>query len=307
MAEKRHALGRGLDALIGDALEGTGRQPGTPFEVDIDQLSPNRYQPRARTEDAKIDDLARSIKANGLIQPIVVRQAGSGYQIIAGERRWHAAQRAGLLKVPVTVRDIPEGQDRKLLEWALIENIQREDLNPIDEASAYRRLVDEFAVTQEDIAAAVGKDRSSVANLLRLLKLPQDVREEVSAGRLSMGHARALLAIESDHDQRNLARDVVAHGWSVRETEQMVARALARQSPAGPAKRGAERILDVHTRAAQDTLRLTLGTKVDIVRRGAGGEIRIAFKSENELIRIYEILVEGDRNLGQTPAKTRPQ
>jgi len=292
MVEKRHALGRGLDALIGDALEGAGRVPGTAFEIDIDRLSPNSYQPRSRTEDARIDDLAQSIKANGVIQPILVRPNGAGYQIIAGERRWHAAQRAGLLRVPVTVREVPEGQDLKLLEWALIENIQREDLNVIEEAQAYKRLTEEFGLTQEDIATAVGKDRSSVANILRLLKLPQDVREEVLAGRLSMGHARAILALEGEHEQRNFARDAVVRGWSVRETEQLVTRALTHGGAPGAKKRSATaRELDVHTRAAQDKLRLTFGTKVDIARKGKGGEIRIAFKSEEELIRIYEILV----------------
>ncbi len=294
MAEKRHALGRGLDALIGDALEGTGRPAGAPFEVGVDELSPNRYQPRSRTEDARIDDLARSIKANGLIQPIVVRLAAHGYQIIAGERRWHAAQRAGLLKVPVTVRDVPDGQDQKLLLWALIENIQREDLNPIEEASAYKRLADDFNLTQEEIAASVGKDRSTVANLLRLLKLPQDVRDDVASGSLTVGHARALLALETEQEQRNLARDAVAHGWSVRETEQLVTRALTHGgAPGAKTPAAGERTLDVHTRAAQDKLRLTFGTRVDIVRRGKGGEIKIGFKSEEELIRIYEILVNG--------------
>jgi len=292
MVEKRHALGRGLDALISDALEGAGRTPGTAFEIDIDRLAPNSYQPRSRTEDVRIDELAQSIKANGVIQPILVRPKGNSYQIIAGERRWHAAQRAGLLKVPVTVREVPEGQDLKLLEWALIENIQREDLNVIEEAQAYKRLADEFGLTQEDIATAVGKDRSSVANILRLLKLPQDVREEVLAGRLSMGHARAILALESEHEQRNFARDVVARGWSVRETEQLVTRALTREgAPGARTKPAAPREMDVHTRAAQDKLRLTLGTRVDIARKGKGGEIRIAFKDEDELIRIYEILV----------------
>jgi len=292
MVEKRHALGRGLDALIGDALDGTGRTPGLAFEVDIDRLAPNSYQPRSRTEDARIDDLARSIKANGVIQPILVHPKGGGYQIIAGERRWRAAQRAGLLKVPVTVREVPEGQDLKLLEWALIENIQREDLNVIEEALAYKRLADEFGLTQEDIATAVGKDRSSVANILRLLKLPQDVREEILAGRLSMGHARAILALDTETEQRNFARDAVARGWSVRETEQLVTRALTHAAAPGAKTKGSgPRELDVHTRAAQDKLRLTFGTKVDIARKGKGGEIRIAFKSEEELIRIYELLV----------------
>jgi ParB family transcriptional regulator, chromosome partitioning protein len=291
MVEKRHALGRGLDALIGDALEGTGRTPGAPFEVDIDRLSPNSYQPRSRTENARIDELAQSIKANGVIQPILVRPKGSAYQIIAGERRWHAAQRAGLLKVPVTVRDVPEGDDRKLLEWALIENLQREDLNVLEEAAAYKRLAEEFGLTQDAIAAAVGKDRSSVANILRLLKLPQEVREEVLDGRLSMGQARAILALESEQEQRNFAREAVAKGWSVRETEQMVTRALTRAGGPAAKKAPAAREADVHTRAAQDRLRLTFGTRVDIARRGQGGEIRIAFKNEEELIRIYEILI----------------
>jgi ParB family chromosome partitioning protein len=291
MADKRPALGRGLDALIGDTLDSASHASATPLEVDIDRLSPNPYQPRSRADDARIDELARSIKSNGLIQPIVVRRAGNAYQIIAGERRWQAAQRAGLLKVPVTVRDLPEGQEQKLLEWALIENLQREDLNVIEEALAYKRLVAEFDLTQEEIAAAVGKDRSSVANILRLLKLPVDVRDEVSAGRLSMGHARALLALDSEQDQRNLARDAVARGWSVRETEQIVTRALAHPPAAAGKKAAADRVLDAHTRAAQDKLRFTLGTKADIVRKGKGGEIRIAFKDEAELIRIYEILV----------------
>ena len=292
MVEKRHALGRGLDALISDALEGTGRTPGAAFEIDIDRLAPNSYQPRSRTEDARIEELARSIKANGVIQPILVRPTGNTYQIIAGERRWHAAQRAGLLKVPVTVREVPEGQDLKLLEWALIENIQREDLNVIEEAQAYKRLADEFGLTQDDIATAVGKDRSTVANILRLLKLPQDVRQEVLAGRLSMGHARAILALDNEVEQRNFARDAVAHGWSVRETEQLVTRALTHAGAQGEKKKArAPRELDVHTRAAQDKLRLTFGTRVEIARKAKGGEIRIAFKDEDELIRIYEILV----------------
>jgi len=157
---------------------------------------------------------------------------------------------------------------------------------------AYKRLVAEFDLTQEEVAAAVGKDRSSVANILRLLKLPIDVRDEVSAGRLSMGHARALLALDREQDQRNLARDAVAGAWSVRETEQMVTRALTHPPPAGAKNAPAARVLDVHTRAAQDKLRLTLGTKADIIRKGKGGVIRIAFKDEDELIRIYEILVK---------------
>lgn len=298
MAEKRHALGRGLDALIGDALEGAGRPAGGPFEVEIDRLSPNRLQPRSRVEDARIDELARSIRANGVIQPILVRQAPNGYQIIAGERRWRAAQRAGLLRVPVTVRDVPDDQDRSLLLLALIENLQRVDLNPMAEAAAYQRLVDEFRLTQDEIAAAVGKDRSTVANMLRLLKLPRDVRDDVAAGRLTTGHARALVALEGEEAQRNLAREAIAHGWSVRETERFVTRALARSGAAAARKPLGARTLDADTKAAQDKLRLVIGGRVDILRRGRGGEIRIGFKNEEELIRIFEILVRDNQGLG---------
>src|SRR5258705_10845057 len=216
--EKRPALGKGLSALIPDAAE-----PGFgPLEIDIDRLSPNALQPRRQMDDARLDDLAQSIKSNGVIQPIVVRKVGDRFHIIAGERRWRAAQKAGLLRVPVVIREIIAGQERTLLEMALIENIQRENLNPIDEAQAYRRLTDEFQLTQDEIATAVGKDRATVANILRLLKLPEDVRADVAAGNLSMGHARALLALPTDGDQRRVARDVIARSLSVRETEALV-------------------------------------------------------------------------------------
>jgi ParB family transcriptional regulator, chromosome partitioning protein len=288
MADKRPALGKGLSALI----PGSGATPTRPQnnEVDIDLLSPNRYQPRGEPSERGIEELAASIKSTGLIQPIVVRRVDGRYQIIAGERRWRAAQRAGLLRVPVVVKEVPEGQDQRILEMALIENIQREDLNPIDEARAYRRLADQFALTQEQIAVAVGKDRSSVANTLRLLRLPDEVRNEVAAGNLSMGHARALLALDNEQNQRNLAREVITRSLSVRETEQLVTHALATKDQ--PEEPKPEKVVDVHTRAAQDKLRMALGTKVDIVRRGKGGEIRVAFKNEDELQRIYEILTE---------------
>ena len=291
MPEKRPALGRGLSALIGEPLLSAAPAAGAPFEVEIDQLSPNQYQPRSRADETGLDDLAHSIKTNGVLQPIMVRRASGAFQIIAGERRWRAARRAGLATVPIVVRDVPDDHDPKLLEWALIENIQRENLNPIEEAHAYRRLADQFHLTQEDIASAVGKDRSSVANYLRLLKLPAEVQDDVSAGRLSMGHARALLALETESAQRTIARDIVALGFSVRETEQVVTRALTR--PGGDEKKGAiARSVDVHTRAAQDKMRMALGTNVDIIRRGKGGVIRIAFKNEDELQRLYEALTE---------------
>jgi len=283
--EKRPALGKGLSALIPDVPE--VHAGGSPTEVDVDRISPNEHQPRHRFEDVRLDELAQSIKANGVIQPIVVRKVDGGYRIIAGERRWRAAQRAGLTRVPVVVKDVNAGSDAQLLEMALIENIQREDLNPIDQAAAYDRLSSEFGMTQEEIAAAVGKDRSSVANHIRLLKLPQEVRAEVAGGRLSMGHARALVATADEGSQRQIAREVIARDLSVRETEAMVKR-IGRDSSA--ARRRAPAATDVHTRAAEEKLRMTLGTRVRINRRGSGGRIEIDFGSEDELQRLYEHL-----------------
>jgi ParB family chromosome partitioning protein len=279
--EKRPALGKGLSALIPDSFEAS-----SPTTVDIDRLSPNELQPRSHMDPINLADLSRSIASNGIIQPIIVRKVGDRFHIIAGERRWRAAKMAGLSQVPIVVRDVEPGAERSLLEVALIENIQRENLNPIEEALAYRRLADRFEMTQEAIATAVGKDRVTVANTVRLLKLPEDVRADVASGILSMGHARALLALPDESEQRRMARDVVARGLSVRETEALVK------------KNGETRVetktssVDVHTRAAEDRLRLVLGTRVRIVRRGTRGRIEVDFGSEDELIRIYEQLTE---------------
>jgi len=259
-----------------------------PAEVDIDRLSPNTFQPRAQIDDGRLDELAQSIRTNGLIQPIVVRKTGDRFQIIAGERRWRAAHKAGLTRVPVVVREFQEGGERSLLEMALIENIQRENLNPLDEALAYRRLADEFQLTQDEIASAVGKDRATIANFMRLLKLPEEVRAEVSGGRLSMGHARALVSLTNEADQRRLAREVIGRTLSVRETESLVKKILEETAPPAPPK--AAEPADVHTRAAEDKLRVLLGTRVRIVRRRSGGRIEIEFTSENELIRVYDQL-----------------
>lgn len=283
--EKRPALGKGLSALIPDAPEPTR---ASPVELDIDRLTPNTYQPRAQFDDARLEDLATSIRSNGIIQPIIVRRVGDQYHIIAGERRWRAAQMAGLMRVPVVVRHIQAGHEQAILEMALIENIQRENLNPIDEALAYKRLVDQFHLTQEHIAGAVGKDRATVANVLRLLKLPAEVRADVADGNLSMGHARALLALPSDTDQRRIARDVVSRSLSVRETESIVRKAVElKDRVADPT---AAPKADVHTRAAEEQLRLRLGTRVRIVRRGTKGRIEIEFGSEDELIRLFDDL-----------------
>jgi len=285
--DKRPALGKGLSALIPDAPE---PPPVATIEADIDRLMPNDFQPRLGVSDDRLQELAQSIRANGVIQPIVVRKHGDRFQIIAGERRWRASKIAGLPRVPIVVKEVAPGHEQSLLEMALIENIQREDLNPIEEALAYRRLADEFHLKQEEIAAAVGKDRASVANCIRLLKLPEEVRAEVASGRLTMGHARALLSLSADADQRRVARDVIARGLSVRETESIVKKAIE----TGASARGAAapKPVDVHTRAAEDRLKLLLGTRVRIVRNGARGRIEIDFASEDELIRIFEQLTE---------------
>jgi ParB family chromosome partitioning protein len=298
MVDRKPALGKGLSALIPDAPEALA-QSRASFEIDIDLLEPNDYQPRGAVNVERLDELTASIKANGVIQPIVVRRTDAvaggqlgaeRYQIIAGERRWRAAKRAGLLKVPVFVKEIGAGEKQQRLEMALIENIQREDLNPMEEAHAYERLVNEFGMRHEDVAAQVGKDRSSVANTLRLLKLPEEVRAEVAAGHLSMGHARAIVSLASDADQRRVARDVLARGLSVRETEAMVKKMAA--PGATSATTPTAKVKDVHTRAAEEQLRLALGTPVAIKRRGKGGALEIAFANENELQRIYEYLTE---------------
>jgi ParB family transcriptional regulator, chromosome partitioning protein len=295
MLERRPALGKGLSALIPETPE---VPKNGALQIDIDLLAPNEHQPRLQMDDAKLEELTQSIRANGVIQPILVRRTGTSYRIIAGERRWRAAQRAGLMKVPVVVREVPEGSGKQLLELALIENIQRENLNPVDEALAYQRLADEFTLTQDQIAAAVGKDRSSIANYVRLLKLPEEVRADLAAGAISMGHARALLALPDAAGQRHAAREVIARGLSVRDAEALVKR-LTNQDANGPAngepaaergRRNVEAAKDVHTRAAEDRMRFALGTKVRIVRRGNGGTVEVDFTSEAELNRIYEFI-----------------
>jgi ParB family transcriptional regulator, chromosome partitioning protein len=293
VAEKRPALGRGLSALIPEApIEAPppaappapSAPRGVPLEVDLDRIVPNPRQPRLQMEQGPLEELAQSIRVNGIIQPILVRRSGDHYEIIAGERRWRAAQIAGLLRVPVVVREIADNQ---LLQVALIENIQRENLNPIDEATAYRRLLDECAMTQEALAEAVGKDRASIANHLRLLRLPAEVQRQVSGGALSMGHARALVALENLVTLKQAADDVVARALSVRETEALVRRL---NGPPPPAPVVA--VKDVHTREAEDVLKLALGTKVRIVRKGKGGKVEIDFVSEDELNRIYEHITD---------------
>lgn len=290
--DKRPALGKGLSALIPDVPAPAA--PRNPQELDVDRLEPSEFQPRLHMDERALDELARSIAASGIIQPIVVRPVGPDrYQIIAGERRWRAAQRAGLTTVPVIVKQPATTTRAQLLEWALVENLQRENLNPIEEATAYQRLVQEFQLTHDDIAQRVGKDRSTVANAIRLLKLPVEVRAEVSSNALSMGHARALLALPSETDQRRVAREIISRGLSVREAEGLVKRAL--EAPGTPKAGHAPKPKDVHTRAAEDILHRALGAPVEITRRSRGGSIVIGFSSEADLQRIYEYLTDERR------------
>lgn len=289
--EKRPALGKGLSALIPDLpAAGPAR---SPVELDVDWLEPSEFQPRLHMDEAALEELAKSIGANGIIQPVVVRKVGAEkYQIIAGERRWRAAQRAGLLKVPVVVKDTTGTTRAQILEWALIENVQRENLNPIEEATAYQRLAQEFNLSQDDIAARVGKDRSSVANTIRLLRLPAEVRNDVASKALSMGHARALLALATEADQRRIARDVIARGLSVRETESLVKHAVEPGAKTAPA---AAKPKDVHTRAAEEAMHRAIGAPVEIVRKGRGGQVVIKFSSEDDLQRLYDYLTNTER------------
>jgi ParB family transcriptional regulator, chromosome partitioning protein len=282
---KRKALGKGLGALLpGPEAEHAG--PDRALEVAVQALEPNPFQPRTRLRPAALEELTASIRESGIVQPILVRSLANGrYQIIAGERRWRAAQKAGLATLPVTVREVPEGQ---LLELALVENIQREELSALEEAQAFHRLQEELRLTQEEVARRVGRERSTVANTLRLLRLPARVRELLADGRLDAGHARALLALERTEDQVQLAGEAARRGLSVREVERRVAqlRAPARKPVTGQ---------DANTRAAEERLRSALGTRVAISRRGKGGVLRVLFTSEAELNRLFDVMLRGAR------------
>jgi len=280
---KRKALGKGLSALL---PEPEPARPEATDEVPTASLEPNPFQPRSALEPGRLKELADSIRESGMVQPILVRRNGGRYQIIAGERRWRAAQQLGLPTVPVSIRQVA---DDRLLELALVENIQREELTPIEEAHAFQRLQEELRLTQEDVARKVGRDRSTVANTLRLLRLPREVREMIGAGGLDAGHGRALLALEGAEAQLALAQEAARRGLSVREVERRVALLRA-------PRRGATPRRDPNTRAAEERLRHALGTRVQITRRGSAGQLRIAFGSEAELNRLFEVLIRGSRS-----------
>ena len=278
----RKALGRGLGALL--SSDRTVDLGADPTEVDVDAIVPGPMQPRTHFDEGSLEGLADSIRSHGIVQPLLVRRHGEGYELIAGERRWRAAKLAGLTKVPVIVRDVP---DKDLLEIALIENIQRENLNAIEEAHAYKRLIETVGLTQEELAARVGRDRSYITNYLRLLKLPDDLQKLVVEGRLSTGHARTILGLSHVDLQRKVARQVIDGGLSVRATEHLVRKAV----DGVPAKTASA--VDPNIRAAESKLRRALGTQVRIVQlRGEGqGKVEISFFSNQDLDRIYNLLI----------------
>lgn len=280
----RQPLGRGLSALLGDAP--AEKTETSINEVDIDLIDPNPDQPRTRFVESALDELAKSIESNGIVQPVVVRRKGIRYQIVAGERRWRAAQRAGLRRVPVTVRDIA---DEKLLEIALIENIQRQELNPVEEARAYRKLIDTIGFTQEELSDRVGKERSLIATSLRILKLPQDILQLIEEEKLTAGHGRALLLSDDVATQRQVARSVIEHWLSVRETERMIKRAGAKQTQTADRTKVTS-AKDANVRLAETKLMRALGTNVKITPTGkdGAGKIEVEYYNSNDLDRLFQ-------------------
>ncbi len=285
---RKRGLGRGLDALI-ERPEPPAAAPQTGAAgirtLPIAALKPNRFQPRVSFDEAELESLAESIRAQGLVQPLVVTgEADGSYSIVAGERRWRAARRAGLEEVPVIVRD--QLDDRARLELALVENLQRSDLNALEEAEAYQALQERFGLSHEEIAGRVGKGRTTITNSLRLLKLPEEIRELLREGRLSAGQARPLLARPGSDEQIALARRAVREDLSARQLERLAAPSAGTKKPPRPT------VNEVNTAAAEERLTRRLQTRVEIRRRGKGGQLRIHFHSEEELIRLYDLMME---------------
>jgi ParB family transcriptional regulator, chromosome partitioning protein len=282
----RHGLGRGLGALLppapSPATESVARDSdrGVVQELPVDAIHANPNQPRKDFETKALKDLSASLKQSGVLQPVVVRRAGQGYQLIVGERRWRAAKLAGIERIPAVIR---EATDAESLELALVENLLRENLNPLEEAEAYRRLLADFNWTQEELGERVGKDRSSIANSLRLLKLPELIQADLRSGRLTMGHARALLALDMVAEQLKLREEILAHSWSVRRTEEGVKRS-ASIGARRPPRRSAE------LTALEDTLREKLATRVRLVGNERHGRIEIVYTSREDLDRLLELI-----------------
>ncbi|MGD8367598.1 MAG: ParB/RepB/Spo0J family partition protein [Desulfobacterales bacterium] len=279
---KKLALGRGLDALIPD-LAPEPETPGDFFECEVDRIRPNRFQPRRDFLDADLEELSRSIAEQGVIQPLLVRRDGDSFELIAGERRLRAAKMAGLEQVPVVVKTV---NDAELLALSIIENIQRADLNPVEEADAYRRLMDEFGLTQEQVADRVGKSRPAVANYLRLRGLPEPIKASIVSGELTMGHARALLGAETASRQLAAWRSVVKKGLSVRETEALIRRLKKEAQTPKPTRPAAEPYFS----DLADRLSRRFGTRVKIQRRGKKGRLEIEFYSDDDLDRLLALL-----------------
>ncbi|HKV75845.1 MAG TPA: ParB/RepB/Spo0J family partition protein [Gemmatimonadales bacterium] len=283
MSETRR-LGRGLEALLGPTARESGDRPGNPQELPVASIRPNPYQPRTHFDETALKELADSIAASGLIQPVVVRPRAGGFELIAGERRWRAVQLLGWERVPAIVRD---ADDRTVLTLALIENLQRDDLSPMEAARSYQRLIDEFGIAQAEVARLVGRDRSTVANSLRLFKLPEEVRDMVDDGRLSEGHARALLGMTDGTALLALARAAIAGGWSVREVENRVRgeKPSAKPRQASAAARAAAPA----AKRVEEALRKHLGTDVRIaLRRRGRGNLTVSFYSNDDLARLLE-------------------
>jgi ParB family chromosome partitioning protein len=287
----RQALGKGLNSLLPARLKQTQPEPAQPVqpttELPVSKIKPNPFQPRRQFREDALEELAQSIRVNGIIQPISVRKSGDEYQIIAGERRWRAAQLARLTIVPVVVQEIA---DDKLLEIALIENIQREDLNPIELAEAFERMVTDLRLSHEEIGRRTGKDRVTVTNTIRLLQLQPEVQQIVATGKISAGHARALIGIKDPDRQKNVAYSVISEGWTVRQIEKAVKDIL--QGTADRPEKPPAPPVDPNVRAAIDEMQQALGTRVRIIEKGKGkGHIEIEYYSSDDLDRIYGMII----------------
>jgi len=284
MATKRMALGKGLGALLPEFGQG---EPKTLLYCGIEEIVPNRSQPRKHFDESRLQELAESIKEKGILEPLIVRRIEQGYELIVGERRWRAAQRAGLKEVPVLVK---EAEGREALELSLIENLQRENLNPVEEAEAFKRLTEEFNVSQGELATRLGKDRTTITNTLRLLKLPLEVRNQLLQNRITSGHARAILSLETKEKQKELCSRIIQKGLSVREAEAIAKRWSEKPKKKGPSDRRRGE-LESQLNSLQDSLREYLGTKVRITPNGKRGKIEIEYYSHEDLQRMVEAIL----------------